>query len=456
MTEYDKFLSGKRLVDVPTGFEPSGITDRAFDFQRDSIRWACRRGRAALLFDCGLGKTLMEHAWADQVVKHTGGKVLIFAPLGVTQQHIREAAKFGFEIKYVRNRSGVGGPGIYITNYQKLHLFDLSKFDGIALDESSILKSFEGKFRGQVIKETRNTPYKLAGTATAAPNDLIEIINHAEFLNVMSGKEIIALFFKQDGNSTHHWKLKGHAEKDFWQWVCSWAINIRKPSDLGYVDGAFILPKLNLIEHTIQIQKPMDGWLFPVQASTLSERRAARRASLTGRVEIAAQLAKSNSGQWVFWCDLNDESKALADMIGAVEVTGATSEDERERIMLGFLDGTIKDVVTKASLWGFGLNLQCCHQCACVGLSDSYERFYQLVRRFWRFGQTEPVDCHIITSEAEGAVLANIHRKERDSNKMIDEMVKNMADITSLQIKGQTRDVMDYSPTTELAIPAWL
>jgi hypothetical protein len=453
---YEEFLAGKRLSDVPTGFDPGTITPKAFDFQQDIIRWALRRGRAAILADCGLGKTLMEHAWADAVVRHTNKSVLLFAPLGVVQQHIREAHKFGFEVKYVRNQNEVAGAGIYITNYQKLHLFDLSQFVGVELDESSILKSFEGKFRSQIIKESRRVAYKLAGTATAAPNDLIEIINHAEFLGVMSGKEIIALFFKQDGNSTHHWKLKGHAEKDFWQWVCSWAVNIRKPSDLGYDDGQFILPKLTLVEHTIKNQKPMDGWLFPVQASTLAERRAARRASMVGRIDIAIELSKSNSDQWVFWCDLNDESTQLSKAIGAAEITGSTPEEEREEIMLNFLDGNIRDVVTKPALWGFGLNLQCCHQTACVGLSDSYERFYQLVRRFWRFGQPSPVDCHIITSEAEGAVLENIKRKEKDSNKLIDEMVKNMADISSSEIKGQTRNVMDYTPSTEVRMPAWL
>lgn len=452
---YSEFIRSKKLKDIPTGFECSELPKKCFDFQRDIVGWACRRGRAALFEDCGLGKTPQQLAWAEQVVNKTGLPVLGLAPLCVTKQTQREGSKFGIEVNVVSEQSEVSG-GINYTNYEKLHHFDASQFGGIVLDESSILKSFDGATRNLVIDSFTRIPYKLACTATPAPNDFMELGNHAEFLGVMSRTEMLATFFIHDGGETAKWRLKGHAEQDFWKWICSWAVNIRRPSDLGYRDGKFKLPELNLIEHVVESKQKMDGYLFTLPASSLAERRDARRASLTERVELAAELAASNKDQWVFWCNLNSESDSLAKLIGAKEISGATPEDEREEIARGFLDGSIRHVVTKPSIWGFGMNLQCCHNTALVGLSDSYESFYQVVRRFWRFGQDKTVNAHMIISDLEGAVLKNIKRKEADAARMADEMLKNMAEISSKEIKGLVRETEAYNPQQKMVLPKFI
>jgi len=266
---------------------------------------------------------------------------------------------------------------------------------------------------------------------------------------------MLATFFVHDGGDTAKWRLKGHAEQDFWKWICSWAVNVRRPSDLGYPDEGFALPPLNMREHIVSTNQKLDGFLFPLPAQTLQERRSARRNSLDERVDKACEIAATDE-QYVFWCNLNDESEAIADKLGAVEVRGSTSEDERERIILGFLDGTIRRIVSKPSLWGFGLNLQCCHNTVFVGISDSYEQFYQAIRRFWRFGQTESVNVHVVISELEGAVLANIKRKEADAARMANEMITHMRSITSKQIRGSVRETEAYNPQQEMRIPEWI
>jgi Helicase conserved C-terminal domain len=448
---YELFIERKKLFDVPTGFTPTGLPSQLFDFQGAIVNWACRRGRAALFEDCGLGKSAQQLAWANQVLEHTGRNQIVFAPLGVTHQTVREGKKFGIDVKLAADQSEVKS-GITVTNYEKMHRFDLSQFGGIVLDESSILKSYAGATRNQIIETSSRVPFKLACTATPAPNDYMELGNHSEFLGVMSRTEMLATFFVHDGGDTSKWRLKGHAEKDFWKWICSWAVNIRKPSDIGFEDRGFELPKLNMVEHVVE--SPDDGNLFALPASTLDERRKARRESLGRRVAKAAELADSN--QWVFWCNLNSESDALTKILDAEEIRGDTSEEERERIILGFLDGSVKRVVTKGSIWGFGLNLQCCQNTALVGLSDSYEMFYQIIRRFWRFGQTGQVNAHIITAEAEGNVLSNIKRKEADATRMSEEMVSHMSDISSVEIKGSGRETINYNPTQEMVLPNWI
>ncbi|MBU6231543.1 helicase [Patescibacteria group bacterium] len=450
---YKTFLENKRRCNVPTGFEPPELHGKLFDFQKDIVSWACRRGRAALFEDCGLGKTPQQLAWANQVLEHTGKNQIIIAPLGVSRQHVREGKKFGIDVNLVASMDEVKR-GISITNYEKLHKFDLSKFEGVVLDESSILKSYSGATRNEIIDKSSRVRYKLACTATPAPNDYMELGNHSEFLGVMSRVEMLATFFIHDGGETSKWRLKGHAESDFWKWLCSWSVNIRKPSDLGYEDGKFKLPKLNLHEHIVSSKQHLEGHLFALPASTLQERRNARRASLNERVRMAADLC--NNEQWVFWCNLNQESEALTKALDAEEIRGSTSEEERERIILGFLDGSIRRVVSKPSIWGFGLNLQCCHNTALVGISDSYEEFYQVLRRFWRFGQEREVDAHVIISELEGAVLSNIKRKEEDARRMGDEMIAHMANISSEQIKGASREIETYNPQQEMILPNWI
>lgn len=451
---YLNFIASKARRDIPTGFEMNGGGKNLFDFQKDIVRWACRRGRAALFEDCGLGKTPQQLVWAEEVVKRTNKPALILAPLGVTHQHVREGVKFGIEVNLVSDQSEVFMPAVYITNYEKLHRFDLSKFSGLVLDESSILKSFDGATRNLIIEASSRIAHKLACTATPAPNDYMELGNHSEFLGVMTRTEMLATFFVHDGGDTAKWRLKGHAEDDFWRWLCSWSVNVRRPSDLGYCDNGFKLPALNMQEHVVRSNQKMDGYLFALPASSLAERRDARRASLSERVAVAADLADDD--QWVFWCNLNSESEALVKATGAAEIRGDTSEEERERIILGFLDGSVKRVVTKPSIWGFGLNLQCCHKSAFVGLSDSYEEFYQAVRRFWRFGQSRQVDIHIIISDLEGAVLANIQRKEQDAKRMAEEMVKHMAELSVAEVRGAARETTTYKATERMKLPEWI
>jgi hypothetical protein len=452
-SSYKSFLDAKRIADVPTGFAANGVCAGLFDFQRDIVKWSCRRGRAALWEDCGLGKTPQQLAWAQQVIEHADCDALVVAPLGVTHQTVREGAKFGIDAKIVRDQAEVSR-GISVTNYEKLHKFNVESFGAVVLDESSILKSLDGATRNALIERCARTPYKLACSATPAPNDYMELGNHAEFLGVMTRSEMLSMFFVHDGGETAKWRLKGHAETEFWRWLCSWAVSVRKPSDLGYADGKFSLPPLKIIEHIVKATHGADGYLFPLPASSLAERRDARRATLDERVDRAAELADGE--QWVFWCNLNAESDALANRLGAVEVRGDTPEDERERIIIGFLDGSIRRVVTKPSIWGFGLNMQCCHNTAFVGISDSYEQFYQTVRRFWRFGQTKPVTAHVIISDLEGAVLANIKRKERDAGRMADSMVGHMADFSAANIKGQQRETDGYNPKQNMRMAQWL
>jgi superfamily II DNA or RNA helicase len=317
--------------------------------------------------------------------------------------------------------------------------------EGVLVHNSSIIKAQDSKTRNLVLEMFAKTPYRLACTATPSPNDHMELGNHAEFVGAMSRTEMLSMFFVHDGGETQKWRLKGHAEKEFWRWVCTWAVMIRKPSDLGYEDGAFKLPPLNMIEHVVQNNgTPLDGNLFAMPALTLQERRGARSASLNERVALAASLAKESDQQWFFWCNLNSESEALTKAIGAREVRGSTTMEERQEVIDGFLSGKIRHVVSKASIFGFGLNLQACHNTACVGLSDSYEELYQLLRRFWRFGQTQPVNAHIIISDMEGAVLKNIKRKEKDADKMAQEMVRHMSKINQAEIKGTVRTVNTY------------
>lgn len=451
---YQEFLLQKKIVDLPSGFDPGELNSNLFDFQRDVVRWACRRGRAALFEDCGLGKSIQQIVWCDEVLRKTNKPVLIICPNEVRRQTIKEAAKFGFEIYLANSSADIRGPAIYITNYEKIHKFDLTVFSGVALDESSILKSFDGATRNALIEWLKNTPYKSAYTATPAPNDFMELGNHAEFLGVMSRVEMLATFFVHDGGETSKWRLKGHAQQDFWKWMSSWAVNIRKPSDLGYADKGFKLPKLNMFEHVVQSSQKMDGYLFALPASSLQERRQARKESKSERIQKAVEIADDK--QWVYWCNLNSESEEIARELNAVELRGSTSEEEREEIASGFISGEIKRVVTKPSLWGYGLNLQCCQNTALVGLSDSYEEFYQLIRRFWRFGQKKEVNAHVIISSLEGAVLSNIKRKEKDARTLADEMIKNMADISSIEIKGLEKETITYNPTQLMTLPKFI
>lgn len=444
MIDYETFLASKRIASEPVGLAADRIDSPhplLFPFQRDIVRWALRRGRAAVFANTGLGKTLMQIEWARHIHAATGGNVLILAPLAVGAQTIAEAAKIGVVVHSARDQSDVA-PGLTITNYERLHLFDPAAFGAIVLDESSIIKGFNSAIRKQLNLFVAGIPYRLACTATPAPNDLIELTNHAEFLDIMSGKEIVALFFTQDGNSTHDWRLKGHARADFWRWLASWAIAVRSPADLGYDDGGFALPPLTIHQHTVD-GRVRGGRLIPMDAQTLQERQQARRESLHERVALTAAHVVESDQPWVVWCDLNVESMALTKAIpGAVEVKGSDSVEHKERALAGFADGTYRVIVTKPSIAGFGLNWQHCAHMAFVGLSDSFEQFYQAVRRCWRFGQIRPVEVHVITAADEGAVVRNIERKERDAAHMMAEVVRHMS--TEHEAVGAMRDEMTY------------
>lgn len=448
--EYTEFLQRKQIVDAPSGFNPDSVDSFLFDFQADITKWAIRRGRAAIFADCGLGKTPMQLEWAKNITEHTCGKVLIVAPLAVSGQTINEGKKFDIEVKRFGQDSA-----IQIINYEQMHKIDPDDYVGIVLDESSILKSFTGKYRTELIGMFQNTPYRLACTATPSPNDYMEIGNHAEFLGVMSRTEMLSMFFINDAGDTGTWRLKGHAESEFWKFVCSWAVMIRKPSDLGYFDNGFTLPDLKIIPHVIKSNRPLNGSLFLFAAKTLSERREARKQSMQERCKVAADLVNNSDETWLIWCDLNAESETLTKMIdGAVEVKGADSPEHKEKSMLDFSAGKIKCLVTKPKIAGFGMNWQICHNMAFVGLSDSYEAYYQALRRCYRFGQEHEVSAHIITSELEGNVVANINRKEKDAMKMAANMVEHMSEISRENIKGTARASSEYI-TDKASGPGW-
>lgn len=452
---YSDFLATKRVNVESVGFDVpiSDLNPMLFDWQKSIVRWALNRGRAALFEDCGLGKTPQQLEWARCVVAYTGGNVLVLAPLAVASQTQREGAKFGVSVTLCKTGDDVR-PGVNVANYERLHHFKPEQFSGIVLDESSILKSFDGTTRKQIQDFAKTIKYRLACTATPAPNDLIELCNHSEFLDVMGGKEIIALFFKQDGNTTHQWRLKGHAKDAFWTWMAQWSIAIRRPSDIGYDDGKFKLPELKMHHVTVD-GKASDGFLFAIEAQTLQERRDARRASMDDRVAVTAGLANKGDDRWLIWCDLNAESDALTKAItGAVEVKGSDTPEHKEKSLNDFAQGKIRVMVSKPSIAGFGMNFQVCNKVAFVGLSDSYEAFYQAIRRCWRFGQTRPVDCYVVAADTEGAVVSNIERKERQASQMFDEIVKKMS-VHELN-RQQRRDEMEYVPTVKMKIPEWM
>mgnify|MGYP007071568511 CR=1 FL=1 len=451
MSDYRAFLIGKQRPTLIQGFQHGEWAVRLYEFQRSIVARAITLGRAAIFADCGLGKTPMQLEWADQVHRQTGRPVLILAPLAVAEQTASEGRKFGVHVDVCRRQSDCGA-GVNVANYEMLQHFDAGCFAGIVLDESSILKAYEGKMRRDITDFGRRIQYRLACTATPAPNDWTEIINHAEFLGVMSGKEIIATYFIQDGNTTQKYRLKRHAVKDFWAWVASWAIAIRKPSDLGFDDGGFTLPPIRVYQHTVDSQIT-DGMLFPVLANTLQGRRLARRESLDDRVKEAAALANGTDKSFLLWCDLNAESEALCNAVAdAVEVRGSDSSETKASRLIGFSEGRHRVLVTKPTIAGFSMNWQHCNQMAFVGLSDSFEQMYQAIRRCWRFGQQNPVDVHLICAENEGAVLANVRRKEAEHAEMMENIIANSSHDFIL---GKTRE-MEYRNTTPMELPNFL
>jgi superfamily II DNA or RNA helicase len=429
---YSEYLSSKHIVLADAGLTKiPDINPMLYGFQRDIVAWSLRKGRSANFLDCGLGKTPIQLEWS----KHIPGRVLIAAPLAVAQQTVREGKKFGVEVTYARKTCD---SKITITNYDMLEHFNPDDYTGVVLDESSILKSYDGAFRNFIIEAFAKTPFRLACTATPAPNDYMELGNHSEFLGALSRTEMLSTFFVHDGGDTAKWRVKKHAQRDFWKWVCSWAVMMRKPSDLGYDDNGFILPPLVIEDVVLDVAKPTDGRLFALPALTLQERQQARSATVEERAAKVAEIVATKPREpWLIWCNLNSESHLAASLIpAATEVQGSDNRDQKEERMLGFSAGLYRVMVSKPSIAGYGMNWQHCPNVIFLGLSDSYEQFYQAIRRCWRFGQKKQVECYIVTSSQEGAVTENIKRKEKDAAKMAEEMVNNMHELNQQEVRG--------------------
>jgi hypothetical protein len=458
--DYQDFVASKLAAKIPTGLDgPFDLPESLFPMQVDLVTWALKRGRAAIFADTGLGKSRMQVAWAAKVHEMTGLDVMILAPLAVAQQTIAEGAQIDVHITRCKEASDVR-PGINITNYDRVHKFDCSLFGAVVLDESSCIKHHTAKTLQILIESFGHCQYKLCATATPAPNDWTELGTHAEFLGICSRSEMLAEYFVHDGGETQTWRLKGHARHIFWRWVASWGAMIRKPSDLGYDDAMYALPPLNVLDHLVDTDEEKiadNGMLFALEASTLTERREAKKASLENRVGMLASMVNGSAETWVIWCELNAEADALRAAIpDAVEIRGPDDADLKERRLTEFAAGEIRVLITKPSITGWGLNWQHCCNTAFVGVSDSFEAQYQAIRRFWRFGQKREVNVHRFASQLERAVLVNLDRKQADSIAMGEALAAETRAAVTAQIKGAARSSNEYNAIHKLKTPSWL
>jgi superfamily II DNA or RNA helicase len=419
MTPYEQFIANKKKAVVPVGptIEAGDVHPLLHDWQARIVEWSVRQGRAAIFADCGLGKTFMQLEWARLIADTT----LIVAPLSVARQTVREARKLDQNVRYVRHADEVDGPGVWITNYEMVDEFDPDQFGAVVLDESSILKNVEGRTRRRLTEGFATVPYRLACTATPAPNDVAELCNHAEFLGAMPRNEMLAAFFVHDEIG---WRPKGHASGPMFEWMATWSVALRRPSDIGYDDEGYDLPPLSIIAESVDVDIEAEGQLFPTELGGIGGRSKVRRSTLDARCERAAQLCNNNTDQWIVWCGLNDEAATVAKSIdGAVNVEGSWDPDDKAEAIEAFQDGSIRVLVTKTSIAGFGMNFQNAHKMAFVGLSDSYESYYQAIRRCWRFGQQHPVDAHVIVSALEQQIVENIRRKETEAAVVTSQLV---------------------------------
>lgn len=441
---YEEFLATKAHPDEQFGFEPIHVTGKAFEFQRHLIDWSIRKGRSAVLADCGLGKSLCELAWADNVLRKTNKPVLLLTPIAVGAQMVREGEKFGIECVQVRD--GKLRKGINVTNYEQLTKFSPSDFRGVVCDESAVIKHSDSKTRKLVTAFLSKVKYRLLASATPAPNDYMELGTSSEALGVMQREQMLGMFFTNGGEDTQQWMLKGHAKKRFWKWVCTWARACRKPSDLGFPDDGFVLPEMAVNKHVVTSGTRLDGFgLIPKK--TLDEQRAERRATIKERCEKVAELVPKND-YCLIYCHLNPEGDLLERLIpGAVQVAGCNSDREKEERLTAFANGEIKVLVTKPKLGGWGLNLQVCNHIITFP-SWSYESFYQLIRRCWRFGQKRKVTVDLVTTQAEMGVLNGMQRKER-------QMVEMFAGLVEAMSEYQT-GVKVQQPKQKLILPSWL
>lgn len=456
MITYQDFVAAKLGIVSSAGIDADPLSYGLFPHQFDLTRWALRRGRSAIFADTGLGKSRMQLAWADVVCRETGGDVLILAPLAVAQQTVEEGEQVGVIVNHAREDSDIR-PGINITNYDRLHKFDCSRFVGVVLDESSVIKHHAAKTLQTLLDAFRSTPYKLACTATPAPNDWTELGNHAEFLGVRSRAEMLAEFFVHDGGDTQTWRLKGHARQIFWQWVASWGAMVRSPADLGHDATAYNLPPLRVHQHSVEIAHNPEHGLFALEAQTLTERRNARRESLVDRVRACAEIVNASSDIWIIWCDLNAEGDALESAIpGSIQIAGCDTDEFKERELMKFAHGQTRVLISKPSICGFGLNFQAAAHMAFVGVTDSFEAYYQAVRRCWRFGQKREVNVHVFSSNQEGAVVANLKRKEADAKTMSEAMAAETIAAVRESVVGARKDTNIYQPSRRMTLPNFL
>lgn len=453
--DYNEFIESKSFKHEECLFEGDiWFPESMFGFQRDCVEWALKRGKSALFLDTGLGKTITQLTWAYNIVEFTDKPVLVVAPLCVSHQTVREGHKFSISSEYMRNPD-FSNPRIHVTNYEMLKNFNPDNYGGIVLDESSILKGMDGRLRKQITEFAKNIPFRLSCTATPSPNDFMELGTQSEFLGIMNQVEMLAMFFIHDGSDTSKWRLKGHGRAKFWEWLSTWSMVLRSPSDIGYDDSGYDLPDIHYYEHVIETT-PTDD-MFVTVAQGLQERNKARRESVRERCEKAAEIANSIDDSVLIWCNLNDEGDELESLINeSVNVYGSMKSEDKEKYLLGFTDGEVKKLISKPSIAGFGMNWQHCNHVIFVGLSDSWEKYYQAIRRCWRFGQNRDVHVHIISADTEGAVVENIKRKERQNKEMGENMAKYMRGFTMSQINGAKTEKTDYVPTEEMKLPSFI
>jgi DNA modification methylase len=447
---YEDFLEQKKVRVEPSGFElhDDQLPTFLFDYQKYIVRMSLAKGKFAIFAGTGLGKTAMQLSWAIAVFNQTNRPVLILAPLAVAKQTaFDESKKFGIDVQYCETQEDVIN-GINITNYEKLGHFTTDSFVGIVLDESSILKSFTGAIRTQLIECFADTPYRLACSATPSPNDHMELGNHAEFLGIMTRVEMLAQYFIHDGGDTSKWRLKKHGKEPFWQWLASWSVMLQKPSDLGFSDDNYRLPPLNQYQIYIEAGIKRDGELFSLQATGLLEQRQIKKQTLPHRVKAIADLVNQSSEQWIVWCETNDESAELTKaIVDAVEVKGADSEKHKEQAAIDFAHGSIRVLVSKAAIYGFGMNWQNCHNVAFVGMSNSFELTYQSIRRCYRFGQTQPVNVYFAVTDSCGAIVQNMERKAQQFDEMLSQLIRHMGQGDRRQTLRQRNTYMENRHT---------
>lgn len=452
---YDQFIDNKSHLKYSMGFKPYWIPDFLFDFQKALVEWSIETGRNALFEDCGLGKTPQFLVWAENVVRHTNKPVLIVTPLSVSYQVVREGEKFGIGVE--QSRDGNFSGKIIVTNYEKLHLFESSQFTGMVCDESSILKNFDGEIKNQIIQFIKKLPYRLLTTATASPNDFFELGNHSEALGAMGYMTMMNRFFKNDQNNSkvtgmHYgkkvqWRFRKHGEVHFWRFIASWARACRKPSDLGFDDSMFILPKLIEQQHIVDATRPHDGEMFARPAIGWREQKQELRDTIQARCEKVAELV--NHGRpFVCWCNENNEGDLLEKLIPtAVQVAGKHSDEQKEERFKAFQDGEVLGMITKPKIGGFGLNWQHCAHTTFFP-SHSFEQWYQCIRRLYRFGQKNDVVADVITTPGLDGILKNLQRKATQADRMFESLVMVMNDAMSIDTKYKFSKKEDF--------PTWL